>query len=216
MADSKKDIVYSAILESIINADYVPNQIITEKTLIERFGYSKAPIREALQQLCNCNLLRAIPRCGYEVVKVTRDDIGDALQVRYLLEGGMLKISLPLLTASNFQTLEQLNESCKLQTFSFWEHWDANTRFHLQLMAFSKNTYAYDALSRAMDVLKVGYAQFYSNSWNVSFVPTFSHSGLIAACKEKNIHEALAILRSDLSRFGFLNCSIGNFFELTD
>ena len=68
--DSLKDAIYNAILESIISQEYRPNQVLNEKTLVEKYGCSKSPVREALVSLCNDNVLRNIPRYGYEVVNV--------------------------------------------------------------------------------------------------------------------------------------------------
>ena len=88
--DSLKDAIYNAILESIISQEYRPNQVLNEKTLVEKYGCSKSPVREALVSLCNDNVLRNIPRYGYEVVRLTVEDIQEMLQFRLVLEGGLL------------------------------------------------------------------------------------------------------------------------------
>ena len=72
--DSLKDIVYNAILEDILSMEYRPGQILNEKTMIEKYQYSKSPIREALQALCGDGVLRNIPRYGYEIIKLSKDD----------------------------------------------------------------------------------------------------------------------------------------------
>ena len=66
-----KEIVYDEMLKSIISGQYVAGQVLNEQTLIDQFGYSKSPIREALIMLCNEGVLRNIPRYGYEVVQFT-------------------------------------------------------------------------------------------------------------------------------------------------
>ena len=39
-----KDNIYNSILEGIIDYEYVPNQIITEKEMVQKYGCSKSPI----------------------------------------------------------------------------------------------------------------------------------------------------------------------------
>ena len=86
-----KEQVYQAILESIYASEYLPDQILTESELIQRFGYSKSPIREALSALCHEGILRNIPRCGYQIVALTSEDIQNIQQYRLILESGMIR-----------------------------------------------------------------------------------------------------------------------------
>ena len=51
--ESLKNMVYQAILNGIFTDEYKPNQIINEQELVQKFGCSKTPIREALVTLCN-------------------------------------------------------------------------------------------------------------------------------------------------------------------
>ena len=69
---SLKDTIYKAILQDILSYEYKPNDILNEKALVEKYGCSKSPVREALLELCADNILRSIPRYGYEVIRVTR------------------------------------------------------------------------------------------------------------------------------------------------
>ena len=57
-----KEIVYDSVLNSIYSSEYRANEIITETSLIQKYGYSKSPIREALTALCHEGVLKNIPR----------------------------------------------------------------------------------------------------------------------------------------------------------
>ena len=48
-----KDQIYDKVLNEITEGYYQQNQIITERELIEKYGVSKSPVREALIELCN-------------------------------------------------------------------------------------------------------------------------------------------------------------------
>lgn len=61
--------VHDAILEMIIDSGSdSDNMLLTERELVERFGVSKAPVREALLRLCTEEVLSSIPRCGYRKI----------------------------------------------------------------------------------------------------------------------------------------------------
>ena len=91
---SLKDYIYTSILQDIVNSEYTPNQIITEKEIIQKYNCSRSPVREALISLCGDNVLRNIPRCGYQVVHITLEDIEDIQRYRLVLERGMLRFFL--------------------------------------------------------------------------------------------------------------------------
>ena len=87
---SLKEKIYNAILEDILSHQYEPSDILNEKSLVEKYGCSKSPVREALLALCSDNVLRSIPRYGYEIVRLTMDDVFDMLNFRLVLESGLL------------------------------------------------------------------------------------------------------------------------------
>ena len=64
---SLKKMVYDTLLDDISSGRFRPNDILTEGSLTERFGVSKAPVREALIELCKDNILQSLPRFGYQV-----------------------------------------------------------------------------------------------------------------------------------------------------
>ena len=92
--ESLKNMVYQAILNGIFTDEYKPNQIINEQELVQKFGCSKTPIREALVTLCNEGILRSFPRFGYQVVSVSREEAQNILDFRLVLEGGYLRQSI--------------------------------------------------------------------------------------------------------------------------
>ena len=69
--ETLKERVYRGIYEAVTNGEYRPNDILTENQMIEKFGVSKSPVREALVELCKDGVLINIPRMGYQVRAVT-------------------------------------------------------------------------------------------------------------------------------------------------
>ena len=63
--DSYSSKIYIQLKEELINSANSYNDLITEKQVAERFGLSKTPARESLNQLCIEGFLEKIPYKGY-------------------------------------------------------------------------------------------------------------------------------------------------------
>jgi DNA-binding GntR family transcriptional regulator len=204
--ESLKDTIYSAILEDIFSMEYRPGAILNEKSLVEKYNCSKSPVREALITLCNENVLRNIPRYGYEVVRLTMDDVSEMLQFRYILEGGMLSERHDRITDAQLERLEAIDAKCRIENTDVWKHWEYNTEFHLKLIGFCGSNYALEELTRCMARLKRAYAQFYWDKWNQGFLPTDTrhHAQILDFLRKRDIEQVLHYLKDDLSDFGGL------------
>lgn len=208
---SLKDSIYNALMEDIFSLEYLPGQIITEKEIIEKYACSKSPVREALQTLCVERVLRSIPRCGYEVVRLTMDDVHERLQFRYILEGGILKSRYRELTSAQLDRLEQINENCMKKSSDAWDHWEHNLEFHRKLLSFCGNAYAVDQLSQCMKELRRGYVQLCWGRWGQDFYPAFdtrNHRPLIDSLRARDIEGALEHLASDLNDFAGISLDL--------
>lgn len=201
--DSLKTIIYNAILDGIVKDEYKPNQIINEQELVKKFGYSKSPVREALITLCNDGILKNIPRFGYEIVRITREDVKDILNFRLVLEGNYLKKCYQHITLDQIKLMEEANQSCNNPSDDVWTHWEYNKNFHLLMISFAGNKYAYKQIENSMNTLKRAYAQFYWSKWN-SVLPLLDikyHVKIIDALKNLDIEDALTYLEMDLQDF---------------
>lgn len=206
---SLKDAIYNAILEEILALEYLPGQILNEKAMIEKYNCSKSPVREALQALCMDGVLRSIPRYGYEVVRLTMDDIREMLQFRMVLEAGMLRARGTKLTLGQLERLEEIDRRCSEAAADPWVHWGYNVEFHLKLISFCGNSYAVEQLTRCLARLRRGYAQMYLNKLEVEpEIDTRHHQPLIQALRDKDIDKALEVLRADLNDFAGMNTGL--------
>lgn len=210
---SLKEMIYESVFEEILNYEFKPNQIINEKELMEKYQCSKSPVREALLSLCNDGVLRNIPRYGYEVIRLTREDIEDMLQFRYLLEGGLIKANIDKFYEAQIKRLEEHEKESADSDQDVWSHWEHNASFHLQLMTFTRNECAYAELERVMNRLKRAYAQLYWNRWEqIVHNDTRYHQEIIACIRDKRVDKLLAALKKDIQDFGDFTCEIPDYF----
>ena len=90
--------VTARIREMIWGGTYAPGTHLTETELAERLGFSRGPIREAIQELVRQGLVITIPNRGAFVVKWSVEDVSEVFDVRSVLEGLAAKVALQRLT----------------------------------------------------------------------------------------------------------------------
>lgn len=203
--ESLKNQIYNAILNGILSGEFKPEQILTERELVDKYGCSKAPVREALITLCNDDILRSFPRYGYEIVRLTSEHVEEVMDYRLILETGYLRKSYQTLTKLQLNELKQIADRCQSPEADVWEHWEANTDFHLTLISFSRNRYACEQLKKSMGILKRAYAQFYWQTWNQSMTTADvqNHYPIIKSLENRDIEQAVKLLEQDLKDFCF-------------
>lgn len=197
-----KEKIYNLIMEDILSHQYSSQDVINEKDLVDKYGCSKTPIREALITLCDEHVLRSIPRYGYEVIRLTTDDVRSMIQYRYAVESGVLLAGMDRFGPNQLKALRDIDKVCSEST-DVWEHWAHNTRFHTRMMMFAGNPYAADCVETCMNDLKRAYAQF---CWdNVEPLPlsndTKYHRDILSAFEKKDRDKALHFLKADLNEF---------------
>lgn len=88
-----RDVVFNTLREAILKGELIPGERLMEKTLSERMGVSRTPIREAIRKLELEGLVMMVPRKGAEVAKITEKDIRDLLEVRATLEALAVRLA---------------------------------------------------------------------------------------------------------------------------
>jgi GntR family transcriptional regulator, rspAB operon transcriptional repressor len=81
-----KDLVYERLRESLIDLTFAPGEPLREAALVERFGVSKTPIREALVRLEREGLVEIAPYRGARARTYNQADLREFYEVRQILE----------------------------------------------------------------------------------------------------------------------------------
>lgn len=196
--------IHDSILEMIIDAGAASeNQLLTESALVEKFGVSKAPVREALLRLCAEDVLTSIPRCGYVVVRLGEKSGRDNLVVRTMLETSSLEQYFHLFTPQKVdeiaQKLTDARRICQADN-SIWTVWRQNMAFHCDLISISNNAYLVQHLTRCIEVERRYYAQNQfdaTRGFETTFCPE-AHEAILEAIRNGNKELALRRLRTDI------------------
>ena len=198
-----KEYIHDQILKDVIEGTLQPNMILHEKKLMEQYGVSRSPVREALIQLCSENILCNYPKRGYEVSAITEKEIQDIVQFRIAVECTFLMQYGPSITNEILQKLEEhIADHAALQTngLTALQHWTANMKFHLLLFSSYDNSYTYQKLKDALTIQTRFYAQKRSRRWQS---PVFTdrdvlHKAILDYLNQKNYIMASNILKADI------------------
>ena len=104
---SLADQVYERLEEHILNGDYQPGDILTEKQLSADLGVSRTPIREALSRLEYDNLV-VETSVGTEVRGINEDDVRDLYEVKKKLEVSAAKKAAKLMSAESLEKMKDI------------------------------------------------------------------------------------------------------------
>jgi DNA-binding GntR family transcriptional regulator len=77
--------------EEILAGRLPPGTMLAQTELADRFGVSRIPVRDALQQLASERLVIVVPGKGAQVVELTKDELSEIYDLRVLLEGDLLR-----------------------------------------------------------------------------------------------------------------------------
>ena len=199
---SLKRQIYDQMLNEILLGTYKPNIPFTEKELVEKYAVSKSPIREALIELCTEGVLRSIPRCGYEVIKIEDRDIKEAKEYRIILECGGLERYWNLIKDEDIERMQKTQDS-GLHEIDILAHWNRNSLFHLDLISCYNNSYMYKALEASLRLMTRAYVQFQWDKWRqTKFIGTSrNHRDVLDFIKKGDKESALKTLKLDIEGF---------------
>lgn len=199
-AGTLKQAIYDAVFEDIIEGRYPAGSILTENELMEAYHVSKAPVREALIELCKDLALQSLPRKGYMIIPVTLKEVVDLLDFRVDLEISNLRRANGHFSESQIEQLEKLAEETKESTEgSVTPHWLQNENFHLALCRCSGNEYTHRILRNTLrhSILFIG--QYFRSAWAASRESDSSyHVAIVEALRNGDVDLAEKMLRVDI------------------
>lgn len=166
MKKTLKEEIYNEIFNDITEGIYKANDILTESGLSEKYNVSKAPVREALIELCKDNVLNSLPRLGYQVVPITLKEVLDILEFRLDLEICALRKAVPFINEESIQLLRKAEIfSGNDEEQNVLPHWLRNQRFHLELCKLSGNEYSYKILKETLKQSSRYVSQYFHAAW---------------------------------------------------
>jgi len=105
---SASERVLEAIGQSILVGELLPGARLTEVDLAQRFGVSRAPLREALLRLEERQLIERVPFSGMRVAPLLPQTIDELYEIREVLEGLACRRAAAIITPEQVGALRTL------------------------------------------------------------------------------------------------------------
>ena len=206
-ASTLKSQVYEQLLKKILDNQFPMDTLLVESQLSAMFSCSRAPVREALIELCRENILRNIPRAGYQIVRISEKEMRDAFQFRVFLELTGLELAFRRLTGENIRELKEiasLSDRVRAEGRSentLEQKMRINDQFHLRLSELSGNLLMHRTLETTIRLVRRGLAQIMLRENEIPVPYTTYHSGLVQALENQDLEGAKENLKNDILSF---------------
>ncbi len=195
--DSTADAVAASLREMIVNGELTGGERLVERDLADRFGVSRIPMREAIQQLEREGLLETFRNRGAVVRMLTAADVKEIYDLRALLEGDAIYQSVKQLddeTLARAELVHRLLDDASSTT----RQGELNREFHALLYACCGNARQLKAIAELR-----GQVERYERLQNtlLADTPSFQleHDAILQACRERNARGARSMTIAHLN-----------------
>ncbi len=143
MANMSSNDLRRQLEHEIVLGEIVPGTRLDEIALTERFGVSRTPVREALQQLNMMQLVEIRPRRGAFVKKMSLRELVDMFEVMAELEGTCGKLAADRMTDEERDKLKALHLVSEplVADKDYDSYYKANVAFHEAIYKGSHNEF---------------------------------------------------------------------------
>lgn len=173
-----------------------PGTWLSQTDLAARFGVSRIPVRDALQQLASERLVALVPGKGAQVVELNRGELSHVFDLRVLLECDLLRHAMASVTEAYYGEIRYALQKSALEAGrSGWIEGD--WLFHATLYAPAgrqRQVAMIEELRRNCIMYSVHYETL------VDETPSWldDHEKITAAYTEKRTDDAVSLLKDHI------------------
>ena len=198
---SIKEIAYENIKTQIIQGNLKPGIWLREKDLADAMEISRAPIREAFNQLESEGFIEILPRKGAKVISLSEKEVEDIFEIRETLESLAIQKSLKNISLDKLSQIATKFEHFKLESAEKrirLEYLSLDKEFHDLLIQHCNNQMLIRLLATIQE--KVHWLRGFSLD-NHSFAQSIEeHLAIIHSIQRKNEKLVLSNLVRHLER----------------
>ena len=162
--------VRATVQEEIEAGTLPPGAPLDERALAARFGVSRTPVREALQQLATLDLVLIAPRQGVTVARLSIAKLRSMLEFIAELEALAAKLAARRVDDELSQRLDATLARCQdaAVTGGAAEYTLANSLFHEAIYAGSRNPYIAEQIRQARRMIQRYRVKDFQNKAQIS------------------------------------------------
>lgn len=189
-----QEFVLAELRRAILTGEMPPGSPVRQDALAERLGVSRVPLREALRTLEGEGQVIYRPHRGYQVADLSLDDLLEVYRIRELLETEATLRAVPLLTAEDFERLEQSEQDIHRAAAEddIVGMAAANRRFHFTVLDASGMPRLTRLVRVLWDATDAYRSLYYSSPVNRERVHS-EHKAIIAAARAGDAEEVVRL-----------------------
>ncbi|NPV69526.1 MAG: GntR family transcriptional regulator [Firmicutes bacterium] len=145
--------VYQEIRKDVITLQLEPGSMVRESQLVDKYGVSKTPIREALNRLRQEKLITSVPYRGYIVAPIEAREVCDCFELREIVEPAAAGLAAERITPEHIADLERIsNETPTAGTREeYMPYLENNRAFHVGVARATANREILSVVSNIFD-----------------------------------------------------------------
>ena len=147
--------VAELVRQQIYSRELEPGSWIDEMKMVEKFGISRTPLREALKVLAAEGLVTMKPRRGAYVTEVSEKDLRDVYHLLSLLESDAAAVVAQTASDQQLQLLQDLHLALEQAVSDADQFFHINEQFHMQLLAMCDNRFLSQTVADLRKVMKL-------------------------------------------------------------
>jgi DNA-binding GntR family transcriptional regulator len=180
-------------LRDLISSGYLqPDDRVRQEQLAAELGTSVVPVREALKTLEAEGLVRYAPHRGYQVARLSLEELTETYLIRRLLEDEIVRIAAPQLDEEHYEPLERAMDAMEAAS----EQGDTaamiegNRTFHFTIFAAARRPRMID-LIRVLWQTTDSYRSIYYTDDAARERVNAEHRSIVAALRAGDVDRAV-------------------------
>ena len=194
---SLQETAFQAIKRAMIENEFKPGEVYSERIVAKILGFSKTPVHHALLDLASKGLITILPQKGFRVNILTPKDSEDLYKFRLALEKAVILEITPRLSQNDFGNLDHILKKMSetQESVAFQKH---DRSFHMYLASQTDNAFVIEALDGVWDLSD--WLGTIATSANKSVFKRIvkEHRAILEMLEKRNIDQSLDMLEKHI------------------
>jgi len=207
--------VYQIIKERIVYHQLKPGERLIDRNIAEELGVSRSMVRHVFSILVKEELINIIPRNGFYVRKIDKEEVEKIYNIRKILEGYATRLAVPRISKRDIYELEKIFDNARrdLEDSSVKSFIHTDTEFHKVIIENSGNEYLTNTINqyknyyiffRVIDLNKVDRAKSsYDEHYKMFKVIKQRDAVLASKLMEEHIENAKKIILQNYDSYTY-------------
>ena len=196
---TKREIATILLRDAIVRGELAPGTRLLLEDLSRKFDLSMTPIREAIPVLEGEGFVVQLPHKGAMVAQMDREEIRELYAIRSAMEGLATSEGVPKLTGKDLAEMEALLATLEAFQGTTGDFLEVDRSFHLVLYQAAGSQRWVETIQTLWQRSN-RYMLIALSSNELAHVVQADHRRLLNFCKERDISQAEATIRTHLKR----------------